>query len=229
MDTDLAQEAISCALTGKWREALKINKKILQSDTRDVDALNRLARAYAELGELDSAKKSAQKVIKLDPFNAIAQKSLEKWKGLKKGDTYRSNSVTPRTFLEEPGKTKIITLMHLGSPKLISKLDSADEVILNTRSHRVTVCTEDSKYIGKLPDDLSARLRRLIKLGNEYQAFIKSANKNEVKIFIREIKRSAKLTDIPSFSPDKIEYISFTPPELVHKKDESRVPTEEED
>ena len=117
------------------------------------------------------------------------------------------------------GKTKIVSLIHLGDARHIAKLDSGDTVKLNPLSHRVSILSQDGKYIGRLADDLSARLKQLMSFGNEYQAYIKSSNAQEVKIFIRESKRSKKLTDIPSFSTEKIDYISFTPPELVRKKD----------
>lgn len=220
MDEELAQKAVSAAISGNWEIALKLNKVILKENSKDIDALNRLARAYAELGEMDQAKKVAKKVLKLDPFNAIASKSLEKWKKLRKGETIVSGPSSAQAFLEEPGKTKIVTLLHLGDKKVIAKLDSGDEVRLNPASHRVSVIAMDGKYIGRLSDDLSARLRKLIKYGNEYQVFIKSIEKDTVKIFIKETKRAEKLADIPSFSSEKIDYISFTPPELVHKKEE---------
>ena len=218
MEKDLAQEAIDLALSGKWDKAVKINEVILEENPKDVEALNRLARAYSELGNISTARKIAKNVLQVDPFNTIANKALEKWKELKRGETYKSHPSSAQSFLEEPGKTKIISLLHPGSNKIIAKLDAGDEVKLNTHSHKVSVCTKDGKYVGKLPDDLSARLRKLIKYGNEYKAYVKSANKKEVRIFIRETKRTAKLADIPSFSSEKIDYISFTPPELVHKR-----------
>src|SRR3989344_7929245 len=214
MDRNLAQEAISKALAGDWKKALKINKIILTETPNDVDALNRTARAYVELGNLDKARKTSQKVLKLDPFNSIASKALEKWKSLKKGDTYISKPTHPQFFLEEPGKTKVVSLMHLGSTKVLAKLDSGDEVQFNTHSHRVSIITDDGKYIGRLPDDLSARLKKLIEYGNEYKVFIKSIDKNDTKVFIREVSRAKKLSDIPSFTSERIDYISFTPPEL---------------
>lgn len=229
MKDDLAQKAVSAALTGNWEEALLVNKKILQEDSKDVDALNRQARAYAELGKLSKAKACAKKVLKIDPFNTIALKSLEKWKELKRGESLKSTPTTPQTFLEEPGKTKILSLIHLGDYQVIANLDSGDEITLNTRSHRISVLSTDGKYVGRLPDDLSARLKKLIKLGNEYLAFIKFANAKEVRVFIREIKRAKKLADIPSFSTEKIDYISFTPPELVHKKEIYENEAEEEE
>lgn len=229
MKDDLAQKAVSLALSGSWEAALLLNKKILQEDAKDVDALNRQARAYSELGKLSKAKACAKKVLKIDPFNTIALKSLEKWKELKRGESLKSTPTFPQTFLEEPGKTKILSLIHLGDYKVIAKLDSGDEITLNTGSHRISALSSDAKYVGRLPDDLSARLKKLIKLGNTYQAFIKSANAKDVRVFIRETKRAKKLADIPSFSTEKIDYISFTPPELVHKKEIYENEAEEEE
>lgn len=229
MKQDLAQKAVNFALSGEWEEALKLNKQILKENPKDVDALNRLARTYAELGNLQKARTTAKKVVKIDQFNSIAVKSLDKWKGLKKGETITSGPSSARTFLEEPGKTKIVSLLHLGGAKVIAKLDSGDQVKLKIQSHRISITTSDGKYIGRLSDDLSARLKKLISYGNEYQAFVKSTDKSDVKIFIRETKRSEQLSDIPSFSTDKIDYISFTPPELVHKKDVIQLDAEEEE
>jgi len=227
---DLAQEAISKALSCEWEEALGLNEEILLSDPSDVDALNRLARASAELGKFKKAREVAQKVLKIDPFNNIAAKALSKWKNLKNGgEAYSSNPTRAHLFLEEPGKTKIVSLLHLGSLKVLASLDAGDEVHLNTHSHRVAVTTSDGKYIGRLADDLSARLRKLISYGNEYLVFIKSANNSDVKVFIREAERSQKLKDVSSFSTEKIDYISFTPPELVHKKGEGLIETDEDE
>jgi tetratricopeptide (TPR) repeat protein len=219
MQNDLAQKAISAALKANWNAALELNKQILKNDSKDVDALNRLARAHSELGEIAKAKKIAQKVVKIDPHNTIAAKALERWKVLKKGEKAVPTKFSARVFLEEPGKTKIVSLLHLGdSNKVLANLDSGDEVVLKLGSHRISVCTLNKKYIGRLPDDLSVSLIKLIKRGNEYQVFVKSSKPHEIKVFIRETKRTKELESIPSFSSEKINYISFTPPELVHKK-----------
>lgn len=219
MQNDLAQKAISAALKANWEDALELNKKILKDDTSDVDALNRLARALSELGEIDKAKKIAQKVVRIDPHNTIATKALEKWKSLRKSEKASPSKFSARVFLEEPGKTKIVSLLHLGdSENVLANLDSGDEVLLKLGSHRISVCSLNKKYIGRLPDDLSASLIKLIRRGNEYQVFVKSSKPQEIKVFIRETKRVKELENIPSFSSEKINYISFTPPELVHKK-----------
>lgn len=230
MNGDLSHKAISAALSGNWEKAIEINSQILKIDSRNIDALNRLARAYSETGNIPKARGLAQKVLTLDHFNTIANKSIEKWKNLKAGETHSSKPSDPNSFLEEPGKTKIASLLHLGDPRVLSKLDSGDEVLLTNHGHRTSITTLDGNYIGRLSDDLSARLRNLIKEGNKYKACIKSVDKKDVKVFIRETFRAAKLSDVPSFVSEKIDYISFTPPELVHNKDEivQEVTVEEE-
>ena len=218
MTNNLAQTAISAALSGDWKKALEINKDILSENNGDVEALSRLSRAYAELGKLGKARQTAKQVLKLDPFNTIAEKALTRWKGLKRGETYTSGPSDARVFLEEPGKTKNLSLLHPGSKKILAKLDSGDEVKLNTHSHRVSVTAQDGKYIGRLPDDLSVHLKKLIRFGNEYRVFIKSISNSEIRVFIRETKRAKKIAELPSFSSEKISYISFTPPSLARKK-----------
>jgi tetratricopeptide (TPR) repeat protein len=218
MQKGLAQQAINEALVGNWKEAVDLNKRILKQDSANIDALNRLARAYAEIGDIKNAKKTTKLVLKIDPFNPIAKKASGKWKSIRSGDTFSSFTSSARMFLEEPGKTKIVSLLHLGSSGVIAKLDSGDEVRIAPHAHRVSINTMNGKYIGILPDDVSMRLRKLIKLGNKYKVVIKSADENCVRIFIRETERSSRIPDYPSFSPEKIKYISFTPPERVYKK-----------
>jgi tetratricopeptide (TPR) repeat protein len=231
MDNNLSQRAVNLALNGRWEEALELNKEILKKNPGNIDALNRMARAYAELGNIPNARKAANKVLKIDSYNAIAKKSIEKWKRLKSTEPTRTSPVDPKTFLEEPGKTKIVSLVNLGDKNVLAQIDSGDEVQFNTHGHRISICTADGKTVGKLPDDISARIKQLCEYGNEYRIHIKSAGQDAVKVFIRETVRSEKLSDFPSFSGDKVDYIAFTPPELVHKKEDldmGEVDTEEE-
>ncbi len=220
MNEELAQKAIQAALTSQWDEAVKINKAILKEDPENIDALNRLARACAELGKINLAKRASSKVLRLDPHNKIAIRLKDVWESF---STNKTKSAGPQfsanAFIEEPGKTKIVSLLHIGGAKVLYDLNAGDTVKLITHAHRVCVVTTAGKYIGRLPDDLAARLRKLIKYGNTYKVLIKSVKQTDVKIFIKETKRSEKIVNLPSFSSDKIDYVSFTPPELVHPKD----------
>lgn len=212
MTNDTAQKAVSAALSGRWEEAIELNKILLKEDAKDTEALNRLARAYAELGNFKKAKEHSKKVLEIDPLNSIAQRCLKKWSQLKSGASKGTSSAPPSTFLEEPGKTKIVKLLHLGDQGTIASLDSGDEINLDTHKRRVSVSTNAGDYIGRLTDDLSAKIRELVKHGNEYRVYIKSVETEEqscVTVFIREVKRSAKLSDIPSFTTEKIDFVSL--------------------
>ncbi len=219
MNEELAQKAIRAALTSQWDEAVKINKAILKEDPENLDALNRLARACAELGKINLARRASSKVIKLDPHNKIALRLKDVWESFNTKTKSAGPQFSANAFIEEPGKTKIVSLLHVGGSKVLCDLNAGDVVKLSPHAHRVCVVTTDNKYIGRLPDDLAARLRKLIKYGNTYKVLIKSVKPTNVKIFIKETKRSEKIINLPSFSSDKIDYISFTPPELVHPKD----------
>ncbi|MCX7928302.1 MAG: tetratricopeptide repeat protein [Patescibacteria group bacterium] len=221
MNEELVQAAISAALSGEWEEAILLNKKILDQNPKDVDALTRLARAYAEINKIKKAKATLQEVLRIDPYNSIAIKTLTKWKNFRcpKNGSFSKVS-NPQVFLEEPGKTKVVFLKHLSNPEVIAELDAGDPVKLVISAHKISIISQQNKYIGKLPDDISARIKKLFSLGYSYSGVIISSDKNGVSVLIREITRPKKYSDIPSFPTEKINYIAFTPPELVHEEDE---------
>jgi tetratricopeptide (TPR) repeat protein len=217
MDITLAQRAVDLALEGNWKEAIEVNDEILRQTPDDIDALNRKARALAELGDIAKARKVAEEVIKLDPINSIAIKCLEKWKKMTKVRKENDKSISVvDAFLEESGKTKLVKLIHTGDESVFANLDPGEEVKLVPFAHRVSAMTMDGTYLGRLPDDLANRLKTLIKEGNKYQVLVKSVGNRDLVVFIREIERGKKVKDINSFPPEKIDYVAFTPPELVH-------------
>lgn len=204
MDSNLAQKAVSLALEGQWEEAIKVNKELLKAYPDDVETLNRLAKAYFESGNIKRARSISAKVLKFNPTDPIANKNLSRWKsltGVKK--SCRTNHQAAN-FIEEPGKTKLVSLLNLGDKKVIAKLNAGDEVRLTTHAHRVCVLTLDGKYLGRLPDDLAARLIRLTKSGNTYQVFLKSLEPESIKVFIREIFKAKKMARVQSFPPEVI-------------------------
>lgn len=237
----LAQKAVEEALRGNWKEAVSLNEQILILDPKNREALNRLSRACLEIGKLSKAITNYKKVLKLDPYNTIAQKALERLKiaksvgndkVLKKTNEQTSLSpvATANLFIEEPGKTKTASLIHLGDLAVISTLDAGEPVKLECHAHRVSVLTENERYIGRLPDDLSRILIKLTREGNKYATYIRSVAPDQVKVFIKETKRSEARYDLPSFpSNDRPGYISFTPPGLIHKERPDVSTTEEQE
>ncbi len=186
MDSNLAQEAINAALTGDWQSAIEFNSKILKIAPGDIDALNRLARAYAESGNLVKAKIATKKVLKLDSLDPIANRCVEKWDNYK---AHSSNAVTARVspdiFIENLAKTKIVDLINLGVSDNFLNLDSGDSVKLIANMHRISVSSQDGKYIGRFPDDLAAKYIKIIKNGRSYDAVVKSTSKSQVKILMK--------------------------------------------
>jgi len=214
MEPSLAQKAVSFALAGSWEDALKVNLEILSASPEDVDALNRLARCYFETGNINKAATTTQKALKIDPINPIAQKCLLRWKTARPGECHNSCTQAGEAFLEESGRTKMVTLLNPGDSSLFANLDSGDTVKLSAYPHKVSVIDNSGKYIGCLPDDLAARLRNFMKKGNKYQVLIKSIDSKDVTVLIRELENK---TGIATFPPEKIDYVTFTPPELVHR------------
>ncbi|MFC1649756.1 tetratricopeptide repeat protein [Patescibacteria group bacterium] len=209
MNSNLAHKAIANAMAGRWEQALKYNLRILNDLPEDVDALNRSARAYAELGDIPNAKKSARKVLSIDPFNNIAQKSLGRWKNLKKGDVICAGTTDANVFIEEPGKTKTIKLIHTGDKRVLCVLEAGMKVVMQTNAHRVSICTIEGKYIGRFPDDISAHIKNLVQIGNDYMVCVKSIEEKSVHVFIRETKRSDKIKQVPSFSAEGVEFVKI--------------------
>lgn len=231
MNPDLTQQAISAALTGNWKDAVKINLTILKRNPRDVDTLNRLAHAYLETGFKTKSGEISKKVLKIDKFNTIATKSLDALKDVKIDRSKKSGIQSTlgssiSMFLEEPGITKTVTLINLGEEKTIKSIRPGNPVNIAARGHNVAVVSISNQYLGRLPDDLASRLRPLINEGNTYSCWIRSTT-NGVKVFIRETYRCPKFRHIPSFPlTEKLAYAAFTPPELVHEEKPDVLATE---
>lgn len=214
MDDSLAQKAISYALNGEWNLAVGVNLQILKTNPNDIFSLNRLTRAYMELGEIKNAKATAKKAIGLEPSNKIANKMLDKVKLLKEGEASLTKPMSAKTFIEEPGKTKIIPLIHLGDAKVVSKIDAGDVLKYQHHCHRISLFTQKDEYVGKLPDDISKKIKYMIDLGCDYQFIAKSYDTETFKILAREITKGKKASGLVSFPTEKIEYASFVSPNI---------------
>lgn len=230
----LSELATAYALEGNWDLAIKTNKEIVTADKENTDALNRLGFALTETGKSKEASTYFRKVLRIDPYNSIATKNLRRaknFKGKNKGSHKNGTTLRPEgLFLEEPGRTATVPLVSLAEPKILFSLNCADPVNLVARSHQIAIVDQSNRYIGKLPDDLAARLLKLIKGGNHYEGWLKSIHESQVHIFLREVKRAKRFESIHSFPiEDKYSYISFTPPDLVHAEQPEMRPLEEQD
>lgn len=202
MDGDLAHQAIAAAIRGEWKIAQNLNRRILDTDSDDLEAMLRLANAACQLGKVKEATATYGKILKIEPQNLFANRAMERIKTAKKGINLVPHALST-SFLEEPGKTRTVTLIYTAPTKIIASLDTGEPVTIVAKTHRVSITTEGGAYIGRLPDDLSARLLGFIKGGNEYDGAVRSVNEKNVKIFIREIKRCPKFATTPSFPTEE--------------------------
>ena len=58
-----ADLAIQLALQGRWAEAIKLNKSIVELFPTDVDAYNRLGKALTELGRYEIGRASCRERV----------------------------------------------------------------------------------------------------------------------------------------------------------------------
>lgn len=212
MQDDTVAFAIDAALKCNWETAIRANTKILKTHPVDIDCLNRLGKAYLETGDTKKAALFFRKVLKLDKYNPIATKNLARAGSTKQAKRPPAAGApnTAANFLEEPGKTRLATLVNVAPPSTLLKQDHADALVLVPKKHTVLIEDSEGNYLGALPDDLGHRLSVLMKGGNRYEAITKSVSKNAITIFLRETYRANKFHNTPSFpTASSADYLSF--------------------
>lgn len=199
---DVASQAANAALAGDWQKAAELNSSILLENPKDIEALNRLAYALYCLGKVKEAKKTYQKVLSLDPYNHIAQRNIKKLAAVKEKSSQISSPTIPCLFLEEPGKTKVTSVVNPAPQNILFSLSPGVLLDLVVKKHSVCLF-RDGEYVGALPDDLAHRLIHLTRLGNKYQAHVKAVEKNNLLVFLKELKRAKRVGNQPSFPSGK--------------------------
>lgn len=192
---NLQEKAIEAALNFDWELVVDYNLTIITESPNDLQALNRLARGYMELGQKDQTKEIYEKVLKIDKFNPIAIKNLK----LLPRKNGASTTTANEDFIEETGITKTTKLIKLAGKDILGVVYCKQPLQLYPKSHLVSITTPDNAYIGSLPDDLSFKIIKLMQKGYIYTACIKSVTNNEITIFIRETKRGRRGQTMPSF------------------------------
>lgn len=203
---DLTQEAIKAAVSKNWKEAVNLNEKILETYPEDISTLNRLGISYSMIGKNKKAQENFNKVVTIDSHNQIAKNNLLRLKANK--NTGLLNPFTQTvSFIEEPGKSKVIPLVSQAEPKIFSALNIGEPVELGHCKHKVKVSDAKDIFIGYLPDNISHRLLQLIKAGYKYKTVMKSVNPKTPQVFIQETHASKRLKGVPSFPLDEGELL----------------------
>jgi tetratricopeptide (TPR) repeat protein len=186
-----SKEAITLALAGQWKEAVAVNKGLIEKFPSDVEALNRLGRAHMELSEYKDAEAAYRKTLEVDQYNAIAQKNLQRLSYLKKTKPTGSaetntHKLQPQQFIEEIGKAGVVQINNLAKPALLARLVAGDVVTLKVVENSLTITNSRGEYLGTVEPRHGQRLVRLIRGGNKYAAAMVSSSDKAVSVIIRE-------------------------------------------
>ena len=209
-----AEDAVQLAIAGKWDEAVKLNKFIVDSFGADEETQNRLGKALSEMGKLKEAKASYEAALKLNPMNSIAKRNaarinalLHQKEGLKVGGT----RVDLNLFVEEMGKTVITTLESVPGADICSKVAAGDVAELRIEADGVFAETSRGVKLGLLEAKLARRLTKFMRGGNRYQAGVTSCESNTVKLIVRETYQDPHFAGKPSFPMKRKREVEFRP------------------
>lgn len=228
-----ADDAVQLAIAGKWDEAVKLNKFIIDSFGADEETQNRLGKGLSELGKLKDAKASYEVALKLNPMNSIAKKNaarinalLHQKEGLKVGGT----RVDLNLFVEEMGKT-IITITEGTGPDICSKVAAGDVAELKIETDGVVAETSRGVRLGSLEAKLARRLTKFMRGGNRYQAGVTSCEGSTVKLIVRETYQDPHFAGKPSFPMRRKREVEFRPytKESLLARDVEVFPEDEEE
>lgn len=187
----MEQQAIKAALFGEWKKAIEINKSILKDHETDVEALGRLAYAYAKLGDFKKACLIYKKLLKIDPANPIALKNYGRYKEAKdclneSAKCFDSVSViSPSLFLSDSSKAKSVDLINVASKNILQTLLTGDEVAVQIGKFYVRVKDKKGNYLGTFPDDIGRHLMRITLENRKIKYFLKDIREDKITIFIK--------------------------------------------
>lgn len=91
---DLAAQAISQATAQDWQAAIVTNQRLIAASGRDIEAHNRLGKAYAQLGRRAEAHAAYAATLALDPTNTIAQRHVARL-AARRDERVAEHGVTP--------------------------------------------------------------------------------------------------------------------------------------
>ncbi|MFC1980721.1 tetratricopeptide repeat protein [Chloroflexota bacterium] len=204
-----SKQAIALAMEGQWREAVAVNKNIVENFPRDVEAYNRLGRAYMELGEYTQAREAYNQTLELDPYNAIAKKNIQRLSYLK-GAVRSQNEfdrVEPHHFIEEIGKAAVVDLYALAPIEILAGMVAGDKVYLKADGSSLRAENSRGEYLGQVAPRHALRLVKLMAGGNKYTAAVVSSAADMMTIIIREVYQAPGQAGQLSFPSKGVEAV----------------------
>jgi len=184
-----SQEAIALAMQSRWQEAVVVNQNIIDNFPTDIDAYNRLGRAYTELREFAKAREAYGKTLELHPENTIAQKNMNRISKLwetKVPVREERREVAPNLFIGEMGKAGVVNLQNLAPDEVLAQMVAGNQVNLKVRNGQLIAEDEAGEYLGMVEPQHGLRLAKLMEGGNKYTAAVVSMDHEKERILVRE-------------------------------------------
>jgi hypothetical protein len=198
-----SKEAIDLAMQARWADAVDVNIQLTRDFPADVDSFNRLGRAYMELGKYTLAREAYTRARDLDPYNAIAARNLRRLNDLSESDNeeVETDRVEPHQFIEELGKSGVVTLHDLSPKEDRARMVAGDRVTLRAEGANLGVYNSRGVYMGKVDIKFAPRLMRLMAGGNQYAASVVKSVMDMMTIMIRETFQHPSQAGKLSFPP----------------------------
>jgi hypothetical protein len=209
-----AEDAVQLAIAGKWDDAVRLNRFIIDNFGADEETQNRLGKALSELGKLKDAKAAYEAALKLNPMNSIAKKNAARINALlhqKEGLKVGGSKVDLNLFVEEMGKTVITTVDATPSADICSKAAAGDVAELLIEGDGIVAETSRGVRLGSLEPKLARRLIKFMRGGNRYQAGVTSCENNTVRLIVRETYQDHRFAGKPSFPMRRKREVEFRP------------------
>jgi hypothetical protein len=202
-----SKDAIDLAMQAHWQEAVDVNKEIIESFPEDVDTFNRLGRAYMELGHYAQAKEAYRRSVKLDPYNAIANRNLRRLNDLKETvkAVVETDKVEPQQFIEEIGKAGVVALNDLAPKEKRALTVAGDKAVIKINGSSLAVENGRGEYLGKVEPKHAQRLIRLMLGGNKYSAVVVKSTAERMTVMVRETYQHPSQAGKLSFPPRGME------------------------
>ena len=183
-----SKEAIDLAMQGRWQEAVAANRAIIDNFPKDVEAYNRLGRAYMELGDYAQAKEAYNHAIEMDPYNSIARKNMQRLNYLKEAvrPGVEPDKVEPQHFIKEIGKAGVVSLNRLATKEVLAGMSAGDKLYLKVDGPNLMAENSRGEYLGLVEPKHALRLIKLMEGGNRYSSAVVSSAEDRMTIIIRE-------------------------------------------
>ena len=197
----LADTAIAQATRGEWDAAVETNRQLLEMGA-DTDTYNRLGKALAELGRHQEALEAYESALSRDATNRIAERNVERLRVLVAGEASaqsdskpaeavkaadgKPEKATAAQFIEEMGKTGHARLINLAGARELAPLSPGDAVDLVLDGELLMGRVGDVA-LGQVEPRVGARLAKLMKGGNRYEAAITTLDRDDVRVIIHEV------------------------------------------